>query len=149
MKACLKECVKSLSGKNQGFTLSETLLAGAIVAMIALGLYWAGDLLMKMSIYNNLSIEAEGLAISKLEEIRGLDPADIIQQVPFPDQTIPIRNNDFHVVRRVDVIGHAVDRSVASNLAQSAYLEIHVDATFLSPFDRSANTVTYSTLVGN
>jgi len=133
--------------KKRGFTLTEAMIASAIVALTTGGLFAAGIMLMKMSAYNRLSIEAQGWALSRIEEITGQGFDNIILQAPYPVQTNYVRNK-YSVVHEVEIIGHAADKSVVSNLADSVYLEIHVDAHFISPFNWITNTVTLSTLVG-
>ncbi len=131
-----------------GYTLTEAVVASGVVLMLTGGLVATGTMLMKMSLHNRLSIEAQGFALSRIEEITGQPMDTIIIQTPYASQTNYVQDK-YPVIREVEIIGHAADKSVETNLADSAYLEIHVEARFRSPFRGRTNTVVFSTLVAD
>ena len=129
-----------------GFTLTEALIATALVVIAAVGIYSAGLMVRRLVAFNGACLESRALAVQQLEEIsaRGLD--GVMVQAPYAPLTNRLANG-LEAVRHVTVIGHAADRSVNSNLAQCAYAEIHVDVVFYSAFTKDAVSNRFSTLV--
>ena len=117
----------------------------ALIVLLAAGLYSAGLLVMRMTAFNRIAIEARQAGIQMLEETAAHSLDEIVQQFPQPPRTNSLLYGET-VVRTLDVVGHDANRNVVSNLAASAYLELHVHVAFASPFTRQVMTNTFSTL---
>ena len=136
--------VRRKSG-HSGMTLIEVVIAMGLLAVVIAGLYACGLTVMKMRLYNSISSESRALGIQKLEEVAANGFDNIIQQVPFNPQTNYLADK-YPVVRQVEVTGHTTNRMV-TNLADSAYLEVHVHVAYYSPLSGRAITDCYSTIV--
>lgn len=129
-----------------GFTLVEVMVALALFGILATGLYATGLLTMRITAFNRVALEARALGIQMLEEIASEGRVNIAMQAPYSEVTNRLLYGE-EVVRGAVIIGHAGDRSVATNLASSAYVECHIYARYLSPLTRSHVTNWFSTLV--
>jgi prepilin-type N-terminal cleavage/methylation domain-containing protein len=137
---------KTAARCDGGFTLVEVVIAVALVVMLAAGLYGTGSMVMRMTHFNRMALEARALGTQMIEEIAARSIADIAIQVPFANRTNRLQYGE-QVVRSVQVIGHDASHGVVTNLAKSAYLELHVRAVYVSPLTRSYVTNAFSTLV--
>lgn len=129
-----------------GFTLVEVMVAMALVLVFATGLYGTGLMVLRMTHFNRIALEARALGTQMIEEISARSVADIAMQVPFSDVTNQLQYGEA-VVRSVAVTGHDATHAVVSNLTESAYMEVHVNCVYVSPLTRSVVTNTFSTLV--
>lgn len=127
-------------------TLVEAVIATALLALVAGGLYAGGIMSRKLAVYNGLSVEAKGLAVEKLEEIVSGGVQDIVVLAPYGAQTNVVRQGR-EIVRTIDVVGHDAYGGVDSNLAGSAYVELHVHSTFTSPISGRSVTNSLTTIV--
>lgn len=129
-----------------GFTLIEVMIASVMLALVSGGLYACGIQAYKMSRLNLLSTQARGLGVQKIEELVGGGFETIALQAPYEVQTNFIQDA-YQVVRSVEISGHNADGSPVSNLAHSAYLEVHVHIEYNEPRSGRLLTDTYSTIV--
>ncbi|MEI6085027.1 MAG: hypothetical protein WCS70_12085 [Verrucomicrobiota bacterium] len=131
-----------------GFSLIEVAVAFGLLSMLAIVVLSTGVMLIRKVRYNMVSTEARNLGIQKLEEIAAGGFNNIVLQTPFAPQTNLIQNIDPVVIRTVDIVGHATNLTVVSDLVTASYLEIHVNVVFQSPVSKRRMTNTFSTIVG-
>lgn len=131
--------------RQAGFTLVEVMVAMALFGILATGLYATGLMTMRVTAFNRVSLEARALGVQMLEEIASQGVANIALQAPYSEVTNRLLYGE-EVVRGALVIGHDLDRAVATNLAESAYVECHVYARYVSPMTRTTVTNWFSTI---
>ncbi len=129
-----------------GFTLVEVMVALALVLLLAFGLYGTGLMVMRMTHFNRVSIEARALGVQMLEDLASRSKTDVLLQVPFAIYTNYLMRGE-EVVRTVRVTGHNSALATVTNLASSAYMEVRVDVRYVSPLTRSPVTNIFSTIV--
>jgi len=133
--------------RKSGFTLVEVMIASVTLVIVSGGLYFGATQAIQLTRMTLLCTQARSLGVQRMEELVSLGKDGIIaQQQNFVTQTNWVQG-PYMVVRNVDIVGHAQNRSVVSNLADALYLEVHVDMTYKHP--RATNWVTdsFSTLV--
>jgi prepilin-type N-terminal cleavage/methylation domain-containing protein len=128
------------------FTLVEVMIAIALVTLMSAALYGTGLMLLRLTHFNRVSLEARALGIQLLEEISAESLPELAMMIPFPERTNRLQYGE-QVVRSVTIIGHAADRQVITNVAASAYAEVHVHAAYRSPLSGRIVTNSFSTLV--
>lgn len=133
-------------GKCAGVTLVESMIAIALVTMLAGGLYATGVLVRKLALHNELSGEAKGYAILDLEEVSALEMNGIVSGVSDVPYSCRTKTGNSIIVTRT-ILGHDADWTTRSNLTGSAFLEVHSAASFISPLTRKACTCYASTIV--
>lgn len=122
------------------------MVAIALVVILAAGLFETGRMVSRMTHFNRIALESRALGSELVEEVSARTVPEIIAQMPFAPLTNRLQFGE-QVVRSVTIVGHAADQSVVTNLAQSAYLELHVNVVFTSPLTQSPVTNLFSTLV--
>ena len=137
---------RRLKSKHEGFTLVEVVIAMGLLAIVIAGLYAGSRAVTRMRLYNMITSEARALGIQKMEEVTAIGFDNIVMSVPFVVQTNYI-GNTYPVERYVQVIGHTTNLTVETNLANSAYLEIHVEVSCFSAFSGRQVTNVYSSIV--
>lgn len=125
----------------------EVMVASMVVLIAGGGIFWVGIETARIGQTNRLATQARGLAIQRLEEVCASGIEDVItvngQYAVYTNEV----QGPYEVIRTVEVVGHAADKSVASNLADSVYLEIHVDVTYNIPGKATLRSDTYSMIV--
>jgi len=129
-----------------GFTLAEVIIAVGLIFLLATGLYLSGIMVLKLTHFNRVSLEARSLGIQRLEEIRAAGLETIALQAPYAALTNKLMYGE-PVTRTVQVIGHDTNGAVVAGLADSAYAEVHVRVAYYSPLTKSVVTNFFSTLV--
>ena len=121
-------------------------MAIMLLLVLSAGIFGAGIMVLRVTNFNRVSIEARALGVEKLEEVSARPIADIAMAVPFSPQTNYLQRGEA-VVRTVNVTGHTAVLGVETNLKMSAYMEIGVNVSFVSPITRVPVTNTFVTLV--
>ena len=138
--------VRRKSG-HSGVTLIEVVIAMAFLAVVMAGSYACGLTVIKMRLYNSITVESRALGIQKLEEVAAVGFDNIVQINPATKTETNYLADKYPVVRKVEVNGHTANRTVEPILTNSAYLEVHVLMSYYSPFSCRIITDSYSTIV--
>ncbi len=128
------------------YTLVEVVVAVALVAILAIGLFASGIMVRKMTHANRVSLEARTLGIQLIEELSANDIPNLALIMPFEERTNRLQFGEV-VLRNAEAIGHDTNGSIVSNLVDSTYVELHVDVSFLSPLTRKTMINSFSTIV--
>lgn len=128
------------------FTLVEVMIAMALLAILAAGLFATGSMVLRTTSFNRVSLEARALGVQRLEELTAQSIPNIAMQVPFPVLTNRLLYGEA-VVRAINVVGHHANRTVNTNLASSDYLECHVLVSYQSPLSGGTVTNIFSSIV--
>jgi len=126
----------------------EVVVACALTALLATGLYGAVLMAVRAVHFNRLAIAGRCLATERMEEVAAAGVDGIALQAPYAELTNRMETGyESDVITWVEVIGHGIDGAPQTNLAGSAYVEVHSFVAFESPFTEQMTTNCYSSIV--
>src|SRR5262245_34631389 len=117
---------------SDGYTLAEVMVAVSLVLLLASGLYAAGLMVMRMTNFNRVAIEARALGLQELEELAPRGKQDLLLLMPISARTNFLQHGE-SVERTATITGHDSALATTTNLSSAAYLELRIDARYVSP----------------